>query len=116
MDAILAHLNNDSYPKTLFNPLLQLIVNHLTPRFENDFLSSVFYNRLESELELIDSKIIAFFHEDPNGIFSANEKDDRDEIVSMICGGMANSDKESASASDKQAKPSMLERMSFWHG
>jgi hypothetical protein len=115
LEAILAHLNSDSYPKTLFNPLLQLIVDHLTPHFENEFMSSVFYNRLESELELIDMKIIAFFHEDPNGIFSANEKEDREEMLSMIYGGgIATGEKESSSISEKQSKPSMLERMSFW--
>jgi hypothetical protein len=119
LEVILTHLNSDSYPKTLFNPLLQLIVNHLTPLFENEFLTSVFYQRLEAELELIDMKIIAFFHEDPAAIFTANEKEDRDEMVSMICSGSgpggSGGEKESASSgAEKPSKPSMLERMSFW--
>lgn len=111
---IISHVENDSFPKTLFNPLLQLIVNHLTPYFDEGFLASPQYRRLESELELIDMKIIAFFHEDPNGIFSAND-DDKEEMLSMIYSGMASgsAERDGASAANP-GKPSMLERMSFW--
>lgn len=112
MDAIMSHLNMDSYPKTLFNSLMQQIISHLNPYFENGFLQSVYYGRLESELELIDMKIIAFFHEDPNGIFSANEREDREEMISQIYNGM--NEKESIGGNNVTNKPSMFERMSFW--
>lgn len=111
MDVIMSHINMDSYPKTLFNSLMQHILNHLNRYFESGFLKSMYYTRLESELELIDMKIIAFFHEDPNGIFSANEKEDREEMISQIYNGM--NEKESIAGSNG-GKPSMFERMSFW--
>jgi hypothetical protein len=109
---IISHLESDSFPKTLFNPLLQLIVNHLSPYFDEGFLASGHYRRLESELELIDMKIIAFFHEDPNGIFNANEED-KEEMLSMIYSGGGGT---SGGGEKNQAagKPSLLERMSFW--
>eukprot|EP00602_Paraphysomonas_sp_CaronLab_P007996 CAMPEP_0185034232 /NCGR_PEP_ID=MMETSP1103-20130426/23917_1 /TAXON_ID=36769 /ORGANISM="Paraphysomonas bandaiensis, Strain Caron Lab Isolate" /LENGTH=394 /DNA_ID=CAMNT_0027570805 /DNA_START=31 /DNA_END=1215 /DNA_ORIENTATION=+ len=82
------------YPKNLFSEALSHMVTTLRADFEDSFLSSSYFTRLQDELTMIDKKMIAFFHEDPTEFMYSDI--DGDDI-------------------DGQVKMSMFERMSFWN-
>lgn len=108
-----AAVDSENYTKNLFTEILTLIVSHLSKPFEEEFLQSEYYGRLERELELIDMKIMAFFHEDPSTLY-CNDKEEREELKSTVqwneFGGM------SSSHENNRNGPSMFERISFWQG
>ena len=75
-------------PPTLFAEALAFVVSDLQRDFDTHFPSSEQFTLLQRELEQIDNKMIAFFHEDPSEFLIQDEAE--------------------------VEGPSMFERISFW--
>ena len=74
-------------PPTLFTDALAFIISTLQEDFRDHFPTSTQFEILRRELEEIDNKMIAFFHEDPTEFLIHDEED---------------------------IEPSLFQRMSFW--
>lgn len=82
------HIDNGECVPALFAEALSFIVDDLRDDFDQHFSSSEQFAILQEELQQIDNKMIAFFHEDPTEFLIHDN--------------------------DADNSPSMFERVSFW--
>jgi hypothetical protein len=85
----------EDFSTNLFGDVMAYTLHTLNQDFIAGFLESEQFGVLRKELDLIDMKMIAFFHEDPTAFMIQDEESEKVTIIDV--------------------KPSLLERVSFWN-